>query len=223
VKTATSTAGQAALRSKESSVVNYFTSSLNVDFRALQKKVQLYIKDVLKDPSVTLPYWLNQNLYKTMTINLEDQMYATYGISPDFATAYNRFKDTVLAFNSTAKYHLDYLQFMFTSSTVLTVRAAFTAPATGTQYFADYNFTMAVNTNTGETTFTKAAQGTGNTYNNAALFANGFATTVQEYLTSNTFVAEWLQANMPGSLFTRTGGFYQKGVPTNYFYGLLGL
>lgn len=223
VRTSISTAGQAALRSKESSVVNYFTSSLNVDFRALQKKVQLYIKDVLKDPSVTLPYWLNQNLYKTLTINLEDQMYATYGSSPDFATPYNQFKDTVLAYSSTAKFHLDYLQLMFTSNTVLTVRGAFTQPSNNAQYFADYNFTMAVNTNTGETTFTKAAQGTGATYSNAALFANGFATTVQQYLTSNTFVAEWLQANMPGNMFTRTGGFYQKGVPTNYFYGLLGL
>jgi substrate import-associated zinc metallohydrolase lipoprotein len=54
VKTSASAAGQAALRAKESSVVNYFTSSLNVDFRALQKKVQLYIKDVLKDPAVPI-------------------------------------------------------------------------------------------------------------------------------------------------------------------------
>jgi hypothetical protein len=222
VKTSSSTVGQAALRAKESSVVNYFTSSLNVDFRALQKKVQLYIKDVLKDPSVTFPYWLNQNLYKTMTINLEDPMYTTYGSSPDFAVAYNRFKDTVLAFNTTAKYHVDYLQFMFTSSTALTVRAAFTAAAGGTQYLADFNFTIGVNSTTGATTFTKAAQGTGTTYSNAALFTNGFATTIQQYLTSNTFVAEWLQANMPASLFTKSGGFYQTGVPSNYFYGPLG-
>jgi substrate import-associated zinc metallohydrolase lipoprotein len=220
VKTCNYAPGQAALRAKESNVVNYF-SSINVDFRALQKKVQTYIKDVLKDPTVTFPYWLNQSLYKTMTINLEDQMYTTYGSSPDFATAYNRFKDTLAAFNPSAKYHLDYLQLMFTSTTTLTVRAAFTAAAGGTQYFADYNFSIGVNSTTGATTFTKAAQGTGTTYSNAALFTNGFATTIQQYLTSNTFVADWLQANMPGNLYTQTGGFYQTGVPSNYFYGPL--
>jgi hypothetical protein len=224
VKTSTSTAGQAALRAKESSVVNYFSSSLNVDFRALQKKVQLYIKDVLKDPSVTFPYWFNQGLYKTMTINLEDQLYATYGSPAGFAAAYNQFKNVILAYSSAAKYHLDYLQFMFPSSTSpLTVRAAFTAAAGGTQYFADYTFSMAVDAATGATTFTKIAQaGTTGNYAYAAAFEPGFTNTIQQYLTSNTFVADWLPANTPGSLYTKTGGFYQTGVTSNYFYGPLG-
>ena len=77
----------------------------------------------------------------------------------------------ILAFSSTAKYHMDYLQLMFASSTSLTVRAAFTAAAGGTQYFADYTFSVGVNTNTGATTFTKIAQaGTTGSYANAALF-----------------------------------------------------
>jgi len=224
VKTSSSTAGQAALRAKESSVVNYFTSSLNVDFRALQKKVQLYIRDSLKDVTVTFPYWLNQNLYKTMTINLEDPMYNTYGSSAAFAAAYNQFKSVILAYSSTNKYHMDYLQFMFTNSTTLTVRAAFTAAAGGTQYLADYSFSMAVNSTTGATTFTKVAQaGTTGSYANAALFATGFANSIQQYLTSNAFVADWLQANMPGILYTKTGGFYQTGLASNYFYGPLAL
>jgi substrate import-associated zinc metallohydrolase lipoprotein len=223
VKTSASAAGQAALRAKESSVVNYFTFSLNIDFRALQKKVQLYIRDVLKDPSVTFPYWLNQNTYKTMTINLEDPMYATYGSSADFAAAYNQFRDVILAYSSANKYHLDYVQFMFGSATSLTVRAAFTSIA-GAQYLADYTFAMSVNTNTGATTFTKVAQaGTTGTYANAAIFAASFTTSIQQYLTSNTFVADWLQANMPANLYTKTGGFYQTGTPSNYFYGPLGL
>lgn len=222
VRTSSSAAGQAALRAKESSVVNYFNSSLNVDFRALQKKVQLYIKDVLKDPSVTFPYWLGQNLYKTMTINLEDPMYTTYGSSPNFATAYNQFRDVILAYSSTAKYHLDYIQFIFNSATSLTVRAAYTAAGSSTQNFADYTFAMAINPTTGVTTFTKVAQaGTTGNYANAALFAPGFTTSIQQYLTSNTFTPDWLQANMPGSLYTKTGGFYQTGVPSNYFYGPL--
>lgn len=224
VRTSSSATGQAALRAKESSVVNYFNSSLNVDFRALQKKVQLYIKDVLKDPSVTFPYWLGQNLYKTMTINLEDQLYATYGSSPDFATAYNQFKDVILQYSASAKYHMDYLQFIFNSNTSLTVRAAFTAAGSTNQYFADYTFAMAINPTTGVITFTKVAQaGTTGTYANAALFAPGFTTSIQQYLTNNTFTPEWLQANMPGSLYTKTGGFYQTGVASNYFYGPLGL
>jgi substrate import-associated zinc metallohydrolase lipoprotein len=224
VKTAGSTTGQAALRAKESSVINYFTSSLNVDFRALQKKVQLYIKNVLKDPSVSFPYWLNQNLYKTMTINLEDPMYATYGSSADFAAAYNQFKDTILAYSPSQKYHLDYIQLMFNSATSLNVRAAFTPAAGSTQYFADYTFSMAVNSTTGATTFTKVAQaGTTGTYANAALFANGFANTIQQYLTNNTFTADWLQTNMPANMYTKTGGFYQTGLSSNYFYGPLGL
>lgn len=221
VKTSASAAGQAALRAKESSVVNYFNSSLNVDFRALQKKVQVYIKDVLKDPSVTFLYWLGQGLYKTMTINLEDPMYTTYGISTDFAAAYNQFKAVILA-ASPAQYHMDYMQIIFNTATNATVRVAFTAAAGGTQYFADYTFGVAVNSTTGVLTFSKIAQaGTTGTYANAALFAAPFATSIQQYLTSNTFNAEWLQANMPGNLYTKTGGFYQTGVPSNYFYGLL--
>jgi substrate import-associated zinc metallohydrolase lipoprotein len=223
VKTTTSTVGQAALRAKESSVVNYFNSSLNVDFRALQKKVQLYIKNVLKDPAVTYPYWLNQNLYKTTTINLEDPMYTTYPTSADFAAVYNQFKDVILAYSSTAKYHMDYLQLMFASATSLTVRAAFTAAGGTTQYFADYTFTVGVNSTTGATTFTKIAQaGTTGSYANAALFEPGFTNSIQQYLTSNTFVADWLPANTPASLYTKTGGFYKTGLPSNYFYGSLG-
>jgi hypothetical protein len=172
---------------------------------------------------VTFPYWFNQSLYKTMTINLEDQLYATYGSSADFAAAYNQFKNVILAYSSAAKYHLDYLQFMFASPTSLTVRAAFTAAGGTTQFFADYTFSMAVNATTGATTFTKIAQaGTTGTYANAALFEPGFTNSIQQYLTSNTFVADWLPANTPGSLYTKTGGFYQTGVTTNYFYGPLG-
>jgi len=223
VKTSTSAAGQAALRAKESSVVNYFASSLNVDFRALQKKVQLYIKDVLKDPSVTFPYWFYQNLYKTMTINLEDQLYATYGSPAAFATAYNQFKGVILALDPVGKYHMDYLQFLFNSNTSLTVRAAFTAAAGGSQYLADYNFAMQINQTTGVTTITKVAQGTTVNNQNAALFTAGFTSSIQQYLTSNTFTPDWLPINTPASMYTKTGGFSQTGLPSNYFYGPLGL
>lgn len=220
VRTSSSAAGQLALRQKESNVVNYF-NTLGIDFRALQKEVQLYIQNTLKDPAVTFPYWLNKNLYKTMTMNLEDGMYTTYGILSQFSDAYNAFKKTIVDYSATSKYHLDYLQLMFTSNTKMTVRGAFTAASGGTQYFADYDFSMTVNPTTGEVTFAKIANGTGATYNNGALFTAGFTSSIQAYLTSNTFIGEWLQPNMPANLFTKTAGLYVKGTPTNYFYGPL--
>lgn len=220
VKTSTSAAGQAALRAKESSVVSYF-SNLNIDFRALQREVQLYIRDTLKDPAVTFPYWLNQNLYKTLTVNLEDGMYTTYGSSATFSGVYNQFKNVILSYSSTSKYHLDYLQFRFTSATLMTVRAAFTATGGTTQYFGDYDFSMTINPTTGEVKFTKVANATGTTYSNGNLFTAGFTNSIQAYLTSNniTFIGDWMPANVAPNLFNSTAGFYEKGNPANYFYG----
>lgn len=225
VRTSSSDAGKKALRAKEQSVVDYFNSSLNIDFRALQKEIQLYIKNTLKDPSVTFPYWINQGLYKTLTVNLDDVMYAQYGSSAAFATVYNQFKEAVYNFNTTARYRLDYIQFRFDTPTSLVVRAAFTATggtANGTQYFGDYSFTANVNSNTGETTFTKIAQATGTTFNNGNLFLTSFQNTIQKFLTEDAFVADWLPVSTPASLYTKTGGFSQKSAPANYVYGNLG-
>lgn len=225
VKTTAADAGKAALRAKEQSVVDYFNSSLHIDFRALQKEVQSYIKNELKDQTTTFPYWFNQGLYKTLTVNQEDIMYASYGTSASFVAAYNAFKDAVWNANTTARYRLDYLQFRFDSPTALVVRAAFTATAgasVNTQYFADYSFSMSVNTASGETTFTKIAQATGTTFNNGNLFISSFTNTIQSFLTAGTFVADWLPVNAPASLYNKTAGFYQKNDPSSYVYGILG-
>ena len=226
VRTSSSDAGKAALRAKEQSVVDYFNSSLNIDFRALQKEIQLYIKNTLKDPTVTFPYWINQGLYKTLMVNPDDLMYTQYGSSAAFTTVYNQFKDSVLKLNATAKYRLDYLQFRFDSPTSLVVRAAFTATggtAAGTQYLGDYSFSMSVNSTTGEATFTKIAQATGTTFNNGNIFLSSFGNTIQKFLTESTFIGDWLPNGTPPSMYTKTAGFYQKNAPANYFYGNLGL
>ena len=224
VKTSGTEAGKKALRLKEQSVVDYYNSSLGIDFRALQKEVQLYIKDVLKDTKATFPYWLNLGLYKNITVNMNDVMYSNYGSSAGFVKVYNDLRDSILAVNSTAKYRLDYIQFRFETPTALVLRAAFSATAgtsSGTQYFGDFSFSSAITPANGEIKFTKIAQGTGATFNNANLFISSFEKTIQKFLTEDTFIGDWLPLSAPGSLYTKTGGFKQKMTPQNYVYGTL--
>lgn len=217
---ASTVVGKAALKAKEASVVQYFTINLGVDFRALQKEVQNVVRNTYKLPSSTFAYWMGQNLYKTMTINLEDPFYVASPVSTEFATAYNTFKANILAYSSTQKYHLDYIQLRFESATVCTVRAAFSNATT--QYFGDYSFTYTINSTTGAVTFTKVANGTGTTFNNGALFTTSFTNTIQDYLTGKTFIANWMPTNISSANFNSYGGFYVSGTPTNYLFGSLG-
>lgn len=226
VKTCPAAAGQTALRLKEQNVVNYFTNLVGVDFRALQKKMFLYMKDTINDPSYKFPQYINNNLYKTITINLDDNMYTTYGISPAFATAYNNFKTDMYNTNTTARYRLDNLQLRFETNTSLVVRATFTATggsAANTTYSGDYSFSVAVNSTTGETTFTKIAQGTGTTFNNGNIFLTSFTNNITPFLTGSTFVTDWMPApkDLAPNLVSRTAGFYSTANNANYFYGIL--
>ncbi len=217
---ASTVTGKAALKAKEASVVQYFTINLGVDFRALQREIQTVVRDTYKLPSSTFAYWMGQNLFKTMTINLEDPLYTANPMSADFTTAYNTFKAAVLAANATQKYHLDYIQFRFESTTVLTVRGAFSNATT--QYFGDYSFTYTINPTTGAVTFTKVANGTGTTFSNGALFTASFTSTIQAYLTGKTFIAEWMPMTIDNTNFNSFGGMYVSGTPSNYFFGSLG-
>ncbi len=213
-------AGKAALKAKEASVVNYFTVNLGINFRELQKAIQERVRNLYKNPTSPLAYWMGQNLYKTMTINLEDGLYQTNGISNTFATAYNNFKADVLAYSATQKYHLDYIQLRFESTTSLVVRAAFSNATT--QYFGDYSFSYTINPTTGALVFTKIANGTGTTFNNGNLFTNSFTNNIQAYLTGKTFIAAWLPTTINADNYNSYGGMYESGVTSNYFYGLLG-
>jgi len=212
--------GKAALKAKEASVVNYFTVNLGINFRALQQEVQNVVRNKYNYNTTLFPYWVNQNLFKTMTINLEDGLYAKFGISNDFSTQYEAFKAAVLANSATQKYHLDYIQLRFETTSVLTVRAAFSNATT--QYFGDYSFSYTINPTTGAVIFTKVANGTGTTFTNGTLFTASFTNTIQAYLTNKTFIASWIPASINADNFNTTGGFYVSGTPANYFYGVLG-
>lgn len=214
----TSTAGAAALKAKEDNIVTYY-SSIGIDYSALQKEIQLYIQNTLKDPSVTYPYWLSRVLYPNLTVNLEDNMYTSYGISDAFSQVYNQFKAGVLAYSSTQKYHLDSLQLRFTSNTRMTVRMYFTG-ANNVQYNGDFDFSVVINATTGEVTFAKIANATGVTYSNGALFASYFAV-VQNYLTANTFAGSFMPVNAPAGMYYKWAGFTSKNDASNYFYGTL--
>lgn len=228
VKTSGSEAGRTALRLKEQNVVGYFNEALNVDYRALQKEVQTYIKDVLKDPSVTFPYWIDKGLYKSITVNMDDELHATNGKSAAFAEAYNAFNEGVGRWNPGARYQIQNLQFIFDGDN-MTVRMLFSATqgsGVGTVYTGDYAFKMNLDASTGEVVFEKLAQGDGTpydgtTYGNGNLFLNDFENTIQKFLTEDTFIGDWLPISASADLYSKTGGFYQKGTPNNYFYGNL--
>lgn len=223
---ASTAAGKLALKAKEASVVQYFTVSLGIDFRALQREVQQVVRQTYKYPAASFQYWVGQNLFKTMTTNLEDPIYTNNAISADYTTAYNNFKATVLAANTTSKFHMDNVQLRFESATALTVRVAYTPTAgttAGTQSNADYTFTYTINSVTGAVVFTKVAQaGTTGTYANAALFTAGFTSSLQAYLTGKTFIADWMPSTIDNANYNSFGGFYVSGTPTNNFYGSLG-
>ncbi|QPH38510.1 substrate import-associated zinc metallohydrolase lipoprotein [Pedobacter endophyticus] len=204
------------IKLKEANVVNYFNTAFGIDFRKLQKEVQNYIKNTVKDPAVSFGYWLNRNLYKSMSINLDnDVTYSTYGISDQFKTAYQTSKTNV---NTLAGYGLTFnsIKLNFTSPTAMTMEVSFNQGTNA--YVANYNFAMAVTDATGATKFTLSSTApTGN----AALLL----TSVQPlltYLSANNFVADWLPAAYNTGTYTNFGGFYVSGSPTNYFYGALG-
>ena len=216
--------GRSKLKQKEMNVVNYFTSGLKVDFRALQKEIQEYMKKTSPtDASLTLRPYVS-TLYKTVMINLNNAYYTKYGISNDFTTAYNNMKAAVLAYSSTALYNMDYMQVRFDGANTATIRLAFTAAGGGTQYFADYSFSYTYNSATGELNFTKVNQvGTTGAYSNANLFMAAFKANVESYFTGKTFEASRLNVDVSPVDYNNLGAFYEKGNATSYWYGTLGL
>lgn len=226
VKTCPYPKGQTSLRLKEQNVVTYYNNLLGVDFRGVQKQMFLFMKDSVKDASFQFPQYINSNLYKTITVDLNDNMYNTYGISPAFVTAYNNLKNDIYNYSTTARYRMDNLQLRFETNTSLVIRIAFTATAgtaINTTYYGDYSFNVGVNSTTGATTFTKIAQGTGTTFNNGNLFLTSFNNNITSFLTASTFVTDWMPApkDLAPSLVARTAGFYSSANNANYFYGTL--
>lgn len=210
-----STSGKSKLKQKEANIANYFTSSLKVDFRELQKEIQDYLKSTVYPNDLKFQQYLT-TLFKTVTINFNNPIYTKYGETPQMKAAYDGIKADIARYGPT-----DFMQIRFDSSTAATIRFAFTSGTT--QYFADYSFDYTYSRTTGELKFTKVAQrGTTGTYSNANLFMGAFTTFIQPYFDNKTFTADWLKADVSGAEYNSLAGFYEKDNVANYWYGVLG-
>ncbi len=212
-----STLGKTKLKQKEANVVNYFTTGLKVDFRALQKEVQEYMKRTAPtDNSLSIRPYVS-NLYKTVTMNLSNAYYTKYGISSAFSTAYSALRAGLATSNRT----LNNISVRFDSSTQATIRVNYTS-ASGT-FDADFTFSYTYDKSTGDLKLTKADQaGTTGNYQNANNIAGAFNSSLLTYFSNKVFTASWLNANVDPVDYNNLGAFYDKGNATNYWYGTLG-
>lgn len=218
---ASTAVGKAALKAKEASVVQYFTVNLGIDFRALQKEIQEVVRKTYNYQQASFRYWMSQNLYKTMTIDLQtDPVYNTYGISDNFIAINNSVKTAV---NTLPLYGLTFnsMKLNFTSATAMNLEISFNQGATA--LLANYAFNTSLNATTGQTVFTVGTAGgtTAPWVGNANLIKPAVQPMI-DYLLNNVFIADWLPTTINADNYNKYGGFYVNGSPTNYFYGSLG-
>lgn len=212
-----STLGKTKLKQKEANVVNYFTTGLKVDFRALQKEVQEYMKRTAPtDNSLSIRPYVS-SLYKAVTMNLSNAYYTKYGTSSAFSSAYSALRTGLSASNRT----LNSISVRFDSSTQATIRVNYTS-ASGT-FDADFTFSYTYDKSTGDLKLTKADQaGTTGNYQNANNIAGAFNSSLLTYFSNKVFTASWLNANVDPVDYNNLGAFYEKDNATNYWYGTLG-
>jgi len=212
-----STLGKTKLKQKEANVVNYFTTGLKVDFRALQREVQEYMKRTAPtDNSLSIRPYVS-SLYKTVTMNLSNAYYTKYGTSSAFSSAYSALRTGLAASNRT----LNSISVRFDSSTQATIRVNYTS-ASGT-FDADFTFSYTYDKSTGDLKLTKADQaGTTGNYQNANNIAGAFNSSLLTYFSNKVFTASWLNANVDPVDYNNLGAFYEKDNATNYWYGTLG-
>lgn len=223
VDPAVNVTAKSRLKLKEANVINYFTTGLGFDFRKLQREVQNYLKNVVKDPSVTFGYWLNRGgLYKTLTIDMaNDFAYSAYPMPSQFKALYQSASAGVAAIPLATRLNMNSIKLNFTSTTAMNVEISFNQGTTA--LLANYAFTMSIDPATGETRFTTAAVGgTGNNWVANATLLKPALQPVLDYLTNNVFIADWLPAEYTTVTYTNYAGFYVKGSPANYFYGATG-
>lgn len=213
------------LKRKETSVVNYFRDSHNIDFRKLQRELQAVMYESYNDKTFqSLGNWyFIEGLYNTkFSMSLNDPYYISNGFSQEFKEAYDQL---VAAFASVASRHkINALEFTFTPSTsALVIRIIYESTAgssPGTVYNADFNFSYTYNNSQGELTFQKTQQGTGTAYNNANNYLTAFNNSITKYLTESVFVPEWsvdkVELSRRDENFFNTGGFYKKDNRDSY-------
>lgn len=210
--------GKNRLIQKENNIINYF-NNLGINYKELQREVQLYMKNTLNLKESKFPYWLTQKLWTSMTINLDTDIYTTYGSSDAFKAVYNASRTAVAAVGG-ANRKLNFIRLDFTSATTANLNLNYSNTA-GSVFDATYALNMVVNASTGDTNFTVGTPGgTTGTWGNATVIQAG-AQPLINYLIGNTFVADWLPVSINADNYMKFGGFTVKGTPTNYFYGPL--
>ncbi|MGM9474818.1 substrate import-associated zinc metallohydrolase lipoprotein [Pedobacter sp. GSP4] len=229
------TAGKARFVQKENNVINYF-NNLGISFKALQKEVQQYMIGIGRNET-KFAYWLNKArtplvtpapnpapaavpTFKSLTINPSADYYVKYGGSTAFKQIYDAAVANVLAIAPGGR-KINFVRFDFPSTSTITMNVNYTNSA-GTVFDAKYAFNMAITVSTGQVKFTTGTAGG----TDAPWVANAatLATAVKpltDYLTGNTFVADWLPVNVTADDYMKLGGFTVLNTPGNYFYGPL--
>ncbi|SOD20457.1 substrate import-associated zinc metallohydrolase lipoprotein [Pedobacter xixiisoli] len=222
-------AAAAKLREKEKLVYAYYKDYFNIDFKQLQIEVQSVLKNTYgatdpADNTQTFSNYLKNNRVGTLAFNPTATHYTTYGSSTTFNTAWTNFKNAVETQSVVANRRFPQsLLFTFTSATTMTIRVNY-LNASNAANSADYDFSINVNAATGDVIFVKTMpEGTTSAHNNGQLtiFKPYFEQYLLPYFVNRVFVADWLPVGITSTnpLYRTFAGFYEKGTPTNYFYG----
>lgn len=220
----------ADLRAKEKLVIAYFKDYYNIDFKILQAAVQKSLKDNYNaeepaDISQSLSNWLINNKVSTISYIPTSAIYTTYGFSATFNTMWTNYKNAVATQTPAANQRFPQsLLFTFTSSSKMTLRVNYLNNAQTSTLSADYEFDFVIDPSTREIKFSKTMpEGTTTAHGNggAANIKPYFEQYLLPYFTNRIFVADWLPSTIvpTNPLYRTYGGFYEKGVTTNYFYG----
>lgn len=221
---------QQRLRKKEEIVVRYFKDAFDLDFRVLQTEVQNAFKTLYnaKDPTdltQTLANWINTNKVATITFDPNSSIYDQYGISSTFKTVWNNFKNAVSTQEPSGnRRYPQTLQLRFSSDNIMTLRVTYLNNAQTSTLSADYDFDLKANPSTGEVIFSKRMpEGTTTAHGNGGTIylKDHFERYLLPYFTNRVFIADWLPSGIGSTdpLYRTYGGFYEKGVTANYFYG----
>lgn len=202
---------------KEALVVDYFKQYFDIDFRALQQEfANVVIERYNENQAFSLGYWINQGAVSSIKIDPLHTYNEKYELSAPFGAVYQQVVDGIAAL---ASRRLDNIDFQFRPNNELEVVVTYTNTANST-FVANYSYDYSINS-ANEVTFTKVAQrGTTGAYANANTISSG-VTALQNYLTSNTFVMDWIHNDVDAVDFMNLGGFYVKDDPANYVFGVI--
>lgn len=201
--------GAERLRLKEQAVRDYFLLNFEIDFTELQAAVANSFDMV--SPVVSFADLLRSaGVGGISDINPHNQIHS----SEAFAEIYD---ETMSALNADGERSLGAIAFEFDAQGLLTLRLDY-ANSAGTTYIARVDLDMVVEED-GTTIFDVASpqRGEGNAYGNYNGRRNAFAPFVN-FLTENTFRADWMNSVYPGSAGV-FGGFFLANDPSSYFYG----